>query len=493
MDLDIDIGGAQGSLTRRVTRACRQAAMQDEVRKMQSKRSLVSGLALCMATVVAGCATPPFPDTSARPEPSAMAAVPTATPAVPPGASLSTPSVPAGASPTAATVTPSPSSRSVTGTPTPRPTSTATHPATLSWDRQWLPLTRTPFGPGDPDEFLGGADIAAGGPGFVVVGVDQDSTGRKVQVSWTSADGLAWQEHASGIAIPAGPLPVRSYALGAVAAHGDDVVAVGPVGIWHSTDGASWQRVADFAFDLARRADVDWGSNGFVAMGPLDDASPLVATSPDGRSWVRVPASAPLVGFCVSRVAGSRAGYVAIGSDCADPGRMIIVASADGRDWIRAPLQPSLAGDLRAVSGVASGGPGWIAFGYFRPAGSDKVGIQTWTSADGIAWRRGSFLRPIAPYVKDCGNVQATMSDLVPFGHGYVAVGVSRCSNEYLGAAWASPDGAAWHSIRYSDASEEEFFGGLERVVAHGDRLVAIGRGPFYDYLPAIYTAEQGR
>jgi hypothetical protein len=213
--------------------------------------------------------------------------------------------------------------------------------------------------------------------------------------------------------------------------------------------------------------------------------------SADGRSWGPVSPSTALSGFCHSRIAGGPRGYVLVGWDCSEPPQPVIATSTDGRTWARAPEQASLSG-ASGIAGVVAGGPGWIAFGPFLEATTGNAGEAVWISVDGVAWRRTSFLRPVSPYVPDCGpGDSAGIADIAPYGPGYVAVGWSNCGNDRWGAAWASPDGATWHSVRVSPTTNARFWL-LRAVAVHDGRLVAAAAGPWVDYWPAAVSAVLG-
>src|SRR5450759_1681295 len=189
---------------------------------------------------------------------------------------------------------------------------------------------------------------------------------------------------------------------------------------WRSTDGATWQQVADPAMFGTYETDIAWGPAGFVAIGSFDGRSASVWHSSNGLAWEQAPPATALSGFCPRRIAGGPKGYVAVGSDCGT--RPVTAISVDGRSWVRAPGPPPMAG-------VVAGGPGWIGFGSFTPTGSTTSGTAVWTSPDRLAWRRTSFLRPLPPFVPDCGNPYdtAAMSDIARFGPSYVAVRTGRC------------------------------------------------------------------
>jgi hypothetical protein len=362
---------------------------------------------------------------------------------------------------------------------TPRPTSVPTYAATLAWSQDYLPRP-----PGDA--MRGGSnarasDITVGGPGLVIVGTDLDARGNEVAAAWTSTDGVAWQEHVTSI------IDHPGYAFAAVAAGGDALVAVGRQGIWWSSDGVTWEQVGEPAIVGTHLTDIAWGPAGFVAVAADDGGVASTWRSSDGRSWEPGALTTALSGLCPTKIAGGSKGYLVVGSNCGDPSRPVIASSPDGRSWIRAPGQSSLFGEGEA-DGAIAGGPGWIAFGRFRPDASANAGDAVWTSTDGRAWRRTSFLRPLPPCVPDCGNPGGAIADVAAFGPGYVAVGMSWCGNDQWGAAWASSDGATWHSVRLDPMTDARFWL-LRAVAAYGGRLVAAAGGPWVDHLPAAVSA----
>jgi len=340
------------------------------------------------------------------------------------------------------------------------------------------------------------ARVAAGGPGFVVVGTDTDSLG-SFGVAWTSPDAVIWTEHVATPVIADG----MPWAF-ALASSGQDFVTVGPAGMWRSVDGASWEPTLQPPKGAATPIDIAWGSAGYVAIGQVPDRSgqALTWSSLDGRAWTTSPPGA-IPAFCPARIAGRPDGYVAVGSDCAGrTARPVSLVSVDGLHWRRSPQQASLAGQgsfdgQGGFDGVTAGGPGWIAFGSFLPAGGKNRGTQVWNSPDGLHWQRTSFLRPVSPYV--CEPLPGyyepvSMQDLVRFGPGYVAVGQTGCNNDPLGAAWISPDGATWRSTARDPAAKSPSFGPMWSVAVRGNVLVAAGDTGYIDEWPAVYVATLG-
>ena len=186
---------------------------------------------------------------------------------------------------------------------------------------------------------------------------------------------------------------------GDVSERTDDIDAA----VWTSSDGESWERVVDaegvFAgppiqgtasgdvVDPGNRPSLQWmravvaGGPGFVAVGEDDsqDAQAAVWTSPDGRSWSRVPADAQAFGsrfaerhsvslvrlFGVAAAEDGR--LVAVGVD--GPGTWTVGAvllSANGVSWTRAPHDQVVFGgesSITRIEDVVAGGPGLVAVG----------------------------------------------------------------------------------------------------------------------------------
>jgi hypothetical protein len=429
---------------------------------------------LAALLVLAGCTSVPAPSPGSSATPPGGP-----TPAITMSAATSTPAGTT-AGPTASAALPT---RTPTSTLAPAPKPAPTFGASLVWSQDYLPR------PPGLDYYAHNArtsDIAVTATGFVIVGSDYRLPNRDgVAASWTSPDGVAWQEHVSPISDPYGGL------LSAVAAGRDALVAVGSGGIWRSTSGADWEQVGPATMLDGYQKDIAWGPAGFVAIGHDSDGMALIWRSSDGRTWEQATSSPALSAFCPNKIAGASLGYVAVGTDCGNGNpRPVIAESADGLTWVRAPEQASLAGQGRG-DGVVPGGLGWIAFGRFTPP-SAEGGIAMWVSADGLAWRRTAFLRPLPAFLPSCSGPtdDPWMTDITKFGPGYVAVGISTCSNDWWGAAWTSADGATWQSV-LPPATIKPFWS-MYAVAARDGRLVVAGGGPWTDYLPATVSAILG-
>jgi hypothetical protein len=207
------------------------------------------------------------------------------------------------------------------------------------------------YGLGAPDPavvapFGSVAAVAAGGPGFVALGLSSDDgfTGRP-QV-WTSADGRDWTAvDSQGLA---GSLnDVIGGAGMLVAVGGSDTAATALV----STDGATWTAAPEQeALQGAEMTSVAFQNGAFVAAGALTGpgdtfpSTPAIWHSPDGLHWSLVLRGES--GQRISQVVSADAGFVAIGGyfpsagwsyDAADPippsDTLQLWFSADGETW----------------------------------------------------------------------------------------------------------------------------------------------------------------
>jgi hypothetical protein len=214
--------------------------------------------------------------------------------------------------------------------------------------------------------------VIAGPRGFVAGGwagiVNQPGSAR----FWTSPDGVAWTRLPDGPAMADGRVAAIARGPGGFVAVG----ATGPVGhetgsaVWRSADGSAWERVAA-APELAagRMASVAAGGPGFVAVGSdLGSKAAMVWLSTDGRTWKLAPDQDSLMyhGLGITMadvVAGPGGQLVAVGHFLFGQqfGQGTAWTSPDGRTWTRMPDQASFGqGEPQAV---IPDGPGYVATG----------------------------------------------------------------------------------------------------------------------------------
>ncbi|GAA2426857.1 hypothetical protein GCM10010191_44330 [Actinomadura vinacea] len=334
--------------------------------------------------------------------------------------------------------------------------------------------------------------ILASGEGYAAIVV----RGRDIAIS-RSADGSAWQDTGSlanqpgrvlnGSALSSGqivlvgaengggelnamlgvydsggtPLPVDiskvpgavrpDHTVAAIAAGSDRAVAVGSArgdaGVWTSTDGAAWTRAQA------------------------------------GQGVLSRPGPQQLVG-----VTQGRAGWLAVGTDQANPRRPLVVTSADGATWQAGDsaerFKPARNTPL-ATYATASGPAGYVI------VGEDGLSAATWFSADLKTWQRG---RSVGDNGLDAlPNSNRWMRGVAAGQSGYVAVGGVRdpgAGNAPAArpAVWTSPDGKAWtmQQLQLPGGVAEA---ALTHVAAKGNTLVAAGSA---GSAPLFYVSADG-
>jgi hypothetical protein len=214
--------------------------------------------------------------------------------------------------------------------------------------------------------------VAAGPGGFIAGGwagiVNQPGSAR----FWTSPDGTGWTRLDDGPGMTDGRVAaITAGPTGFVA-----VGTTGPVGhptgsaVWRSDDGTSWTRiVAGPTLAAGQMASVTAGGPGYVAVGSdLASRAALVWLSTDGRTWDLAPSQDSLtyhgLGITMADVVAGLGGHlVAVGHFLFGQqfGQGTAWTSPDGRTWTRMPDQASFGqGEPMAV---IPDGPGYVATG----------------------------------------------------------------------------------------------------------------------------------
>lgn len=204
----------------------------------------------------------------------------------------------------------------------------------------------------DPDLSSGAPDsVTVGGPGLVGVGGDKawysldGSDWSLATVPALPAEILARPESEryvgmSGVTAARNDLVAWGIAEVPLADNGDEHLVV-PL-LWASRDGRTWANVADPEMDSVTA--VTGGSHGFVATGQAGSEA-AVWFSTDGQAWERVGDGAftSTVRLDLNAAAATSAGYVVIGTDgqcvwypCSAQ-EIVIWTSPDGRSWSRVP------------------------------------------------------------------------------------------------------------------------------------------------------------
>jgi hypothetical protein len=280
--------------------------------------------------------------------------------------------------------------------------------------------------------------------------------------------------------------------------------------VWLSTDGSHWALAATTGLEDARPAALASTWQGLVAVGHCIHGGDTIATawtSIDGRTWLASDASVFRGSTSLAAVAATP-GRIVVGGSGRQLGDLPIWSSVDGRTWTEA--RQSTPYTRANVTGIAMGGPGFVAVGY------DDVGAVAWTSTDGAVWRRvddpsfdrGRLLAVAATpgglvaVGRDAAGARAWTSldgtawmPADPFGtpatwptavaatsYGVVAVGGPTAADD----VWISPDGVGWRAVRdqtWSGPTEIDAIAGSGRTVvvagsSGGTAAVWLGRPP---------------
>ncbi len=293
----------------------------------------------------------------------------------------------------------------------------------------------------------GMADVVAGGPGYVAVGTAwSEPFGSAHGVVWTSVDGEIWSRSDRDLLESVVPFS----GVYSVIAGGPGLVAVGwdfdtetfegNAAVWTSSDGFSWDRVADpdGIFSRALMSDIVAYEGGYVATGSGrgqlfvgtrgctgGDICPAAAwTSPDAVTWTRVESGAFAGEFTeASGLSVSGPNIVAGGFDV---GAAIWTYDPDN-GWLRVPHTGSLFGESFAVDATAIDGDRAIAVGSrgnwetFQDDGTFVEGDAiVWVSADrGLHWERADWDKAFTTYM----DPMAVMLDIVVVDNKFFVVG----------------------------------------------------------------------
>jgi hypothetical protein len=265
-------------------------------------------------------------------------------------------------------------------------------------------------------------------------------------VVWTSVDGEIWARSDRDVLGSTAPYT----GVNSIIAGGPGLVAVGwdfdtetfegNAAVWTSSDGFSWDRVADpdGIFSRALMSDIVAYEGGYVATGSGrgqlfvgtrgctgGDICPAAAwTSPDAVTWTRVESGAFAGEFTeASGLSVSGPNIVAGGFDV---GAAIWTYDPDN-GWLRVPHTGSLFGESFAVDATAIDGDRAIAVGSrgnwetFQDDGTFVEGDAiVWVSADrGLHWERADWDKAFTTYM----DPMAVMLDIVVVDNKFFVVG----------------------------------------------------------------------
>ena len=225
----------------------------------------------------------------------------------------------------------------------------------------------------------------------------------------------------------------------------DGFVAVGSAA-WHSPDGSTWSRVADFT-----AGDVSHGPSGYVAVGSIEneEAGEVVGEvwrSADGVTWSEAVTLVEELGVDRLVVTHGDAGYVAVGTVCCvnDESFVAFWVSSDGVEWERVDA-PTFNAQHIYISDVAFGDGRYVAVGSSPGSGGTDDGVIL-VSTDGLTWTKIDD-----PALSDQRGESFQWVAGVAHGNaGWVVVGEDLVETELFvidGAVWHSPTGDSWTRV----------------------------------------------
>ncbi len=163
-------------------------------------------------------------------------------------------------------------------------------------------------------------------------------------------------------------------------------------------------------------------------------------------------------------VASSKDLYVAVGVDASG-------GDEDAAAWSRVVHDEAVFGGERGqvMRAVAAAGPGFVAVG--EDGSSGDIDAAVWVSTDGLAWTPVSHMETVFG-----GDGFEAMWGVIDTGSVVVAVGVDSPDADQDAAAWVSPSGLTWSSVR----SARTAFGGdgleaIYDVETNADGALAVG------------------
>ncbi len=339
-------------------------------------------------------------------------------------------------------------------------------------------------------------DVVAGGPGIVAGGYGVRNGDLDAMI-WHSQNAVDWQREEEQASL-GGP---GTQVIAALASGPAGLVAVGwekagddlDAAAWTSSDGLVWTRVNAAALggegNQGMNAVLAVG-NGFIAVGweeVGEEARAAVWTSPNGRSWSRVPHDEQIFGGMeylanlqdILEVGGAllAVGTIEVPGDQQDLDTGIWASNDGGLSWARITNSDQELGDRDTVRyQLVSGVVYWDNLFIMGASEQNVPGSLSgeynngviYSSADGISWQRIYDHKP--------DQRQQTLLDVAASEFGFWAVGYEVLGEQSHAAVWFSPDGRTWSQVQHS----ENTFGGsgLQRINAiatAGPGLVAVG------------------
>jgi hypothetical protein len=317
--------------------------------------------------------------------------------------------------------------------------------------RDWTAV-KLPFAPGPDASGLlleGGVNaIAASGSNLLIVGWQErgpcaaqpsggDTTGGfscpHEPIAWTSSDGRHWgvsTDTGTGVDpgefISAWGVPGSGWDASLAYWEGTDLRLDG---IWHSTDGASWTRLAEAADERIERADTAGAASAtgrrVVTVFPRDFGSTSLYAAPGETTWsVDGLERASLVRAVLSPTTAGKPWLLVGSAGGSIPCVPAVWTSRDGSSWTETPLPWRSGSAVMSADRVAAAGGRYVVVG--AATGGETADHETWVSDDAVHWT-------------ELSGVGAIGAD---YGPGLVAagpvgfVGVSAAGQEGASDVW---------------------------------------------------------
>jgi uncharacterized protein YjdB len=253
--------------------------------------------------------------------------------------------------------------------------------------------------------------------------------------AWSTTDLVTWNFEHTGAPFP-------QERPGRLIAYDNRLWLLGPgndgtMEVWSSPDGGEWTKMPGTSqipgrtfFNVAVHANRLWLQGGFVGSEPFDTVNDVWST--DGTTWIRATGSAPFSARYASEMFSMNGRLFVVGGIVPGAGqRSDIWSSADGANW-REDAAASVFGDRFFHQIVVFNGRAWLLGGQ---GGGFSPNPQIWSSADGVAWHsEGSHAQAVGRY-----QHRAVVHD----NRIWITGGQTSPAN-LLGDAWYSSDGMNW-------------------------------------------------
>ena len=270
--------------------------------------------------------------------------------------------------------------------------------------------------------------IVPGGEGLIAIGFD----GEFGSILWTSADdGRTWTDIT--------PAEFASIGIASVIEFDGMLVGVGrgetinvdaqEAAVYLSDDGVAWRKVTKAEDMVGQLIDVVATDEGLFAVGGVASADAAgIWHSTDGETWERIGGDFP-ASFMWTIAEGGPGLIVGGWRRNPEPDLTVWTSADAGVTWQMAPDPEGFAGsEATDIAPLSDGSLAMVGSSF------DGTGGRIWHSTDGVEW---------SLVVDDLGegawarNLGSTPIGLVAAGSG----------GEMRGAAWASTDGLTWSPL----------------------------------------------